>query len=290
MVYGKQIKLESKNSGGFKMNNNLMVVDERVVLGKEFRIYGTFENPKFMAKDVAEWIEYSSYDGKYNVHKMLMTVDEDEKTVVQMILLDNDGIERTRNMTFLTEDGLYEVLMQSRKPIAKEFKKEVKKILKTIRKTGGYISNADLMVNTYFGALGEEHKGLIKGLFTNIEEQQKQLQLKDKEIEYSKNIITGLVDDVSLADKRQILNRVVRKSNANCKDRWISLYKEFDEAYHVKVSTRLKNHNEKNEIKVKSKLDYIDKIMGKLPELYEIACKLFETDVDDLIKEMYELQ
>ncbi|WP_300854391.1 BRO family protein, partial [uncultured Clostridium sp.] len=31
---------------------------------------------------------------------------------------------------FLTEDGLYEVLMQSRKPIAKAFKKEVKKILK----------------------------------------------------------------------------------------------------------------------------------------------------------------
>ena len=39
---------------------------------------------------------------------------------------------------FLTEDGLYEVLMQSRKPIAKQFKKEVKKVLKQIRKTGSY--------------------------------------------------------------------------------------------------------------------------------------------------------
>ena len=39
---------------------------------------------------------------------------------------------------FLTEDGLYEVLMQSRKPIAKQFKKGVKNILKTIRKTGTY--------------------------------------------------------------------------------------------------------------------------------------------------------
>ena len=34
---------------------------------------------------------------------------------------------------------MYEVLMQSRKPIAKQFKKEVKNILKQIRKTGGYI-------------------------------------------------------------------------------------------------------------------------------------------------------
>ncbi len=41
----------------------------------------------------------------------------------------------------LTEAGLYEVLMQSRKPIAKEFKKGVKAILKEIRRTGGYIES-----------------------------------------------------------------------------------------------------------------------------------------------------
>lgn len=34
-------------------------------------------------------------------------------------------------MWFLTEDGLYEVLMQNRKPIVKEFKKEVKNSLLT---------------------------------------------------------------------------------------------------------------------------------------------------------------
>lgn len=41
---------------------------------------------------------------------------------------------------FLTEGGLYEVLMQSRKPIAKQFKKGVKQILHEVRTTGGYIS------------------------------------------------------------------------------------------------------------------------------------------------------
>ena len=46
---------------------------------------------------------------------------------------------QSREMTFLTEDGFYEVLMLSRKPIAKAFKKEVKQILKQIRITGGYI-------------------------------------------------------------------------------------------------------------------------------------------------------
>jgi prophage antirepressor-like protein len=43
-----------------------------------------------------------------------------------------------RKMWFLTEDGLYEVLMQSRKPIAKEFKRQVKIILKDIRRHGLY--------------------------------------------------------------------------------------------------------------------------------------------------------
>ena len=43
----------------------------------------------------------------------------------------------------LTEDGLYEVLMQSRKPIAKEFKREVKKILKSVRKNGGYLAGQE---------------------------------------------------------------------------------------------------------------------------------------------------
>lgn len=84
-------------------------------MGRDFKVYGTPENPLFLAKDVAEWIDYDIS----NVSKMVKNVDEDEKIIA-----------RTNNTsaTFLTEDGLYEVLMQSRKPIAKAFKKEVKKI------------------------------------------------------------------------------------------------------------------------------------------------------------------
>ena len=48
---------------------------------------------------------------------------------------------------FLTEDGLYEVLMVSKMPKAKQFKKEVKKVLKEIRLTGGYIPVTDSMTD-----------------------------------------------------------------------------------------------------------------------------------------------
>lgn len=73
---------------------------------------------------------------------MVSVVDEEEKLVSTIKTPD---MIQSREMTFLTEDGLYEVLMQSRKPIAKQFKKEVKKILKQIRKDGYYLTkNADI--------------------------------------------------------------------------------------------------------------------------------------------------
>lgn len=105
------------------MNNQLCVLTKQEVLGKQFTIYGTKEEPLFLAKDVANWIEHK------NITHMMNVVDEDEKLIYTIC---NSG--QNREMWFLTEDGLYEVLMQSRKPIAKQFKKKVKEILKGLRK------------------------------------------------------------------------------------------------------------------------------------------------------------
>lgn len=78
---------------------------------------------------------------------MLGSIDSDEK--VKIIVPPNilrGYLRPNQEYWFLTEDGLYEVLMQSRKPKAKEFKKEVKKILKSIRKTGGYVVGQENMM------------------------------------------------------------------------------------------------------------------------------------------------
>lgn len=161
----------------------LQVIKEQEVLGKDFKVYGTTEEPLFLAKDVAEWIDYSYKDARKinrDVSKMLKTVDEDEKSKSTINLGGEDyshgGIRENTEMWFLTEDGLYEVLMQSRKPIAKAFKKEVKKILKQIRQTGGYIpvneteSEADIMAK----ALLIAHK--------TIENKNKELEAKNQKL------------------------------------------------------------------------------------------------------------
>ena len=59
------------------MSKEIKVIDEREVLGKHFRVYGDIENPLFLAKDVAEWIEHS------NITRMLSSVDEDEKVKIR---------------------------------------------------------------------------------------------------------------------------------------------------------------------------------------------------------------
>lgn len=50
---------------------------------------------------------------------------------------------QNRDVWFLNEDGLYEVCMKSRKPIAKQMKKEIKKYLKSIRLTSAAIPTGD---------------------------------------------------------------------------------------------------------------------------------------------------
>ncbi len=145
----------------------MKIIDEREILGKQFRIFGDFENPLFLAKDVAEWIEHS------DVSTMLKGIDENEK-LIQTIFVSG----QKRDMWFLTEDGLYEVLMLSRKPIAKEFKKQIKEILKTIRKNGMYVTerlldNPDLAIQAFTKLKEEREKR--KELEAKIEEQKPQV-------------------------------------------------------------------------------------------------------------------
>lgn len=113
--------------------NNLEILNEQEVLGKHFRVYGTIDEPLFLAKDVAEWIEHT------DLSRMVDLVDEGEKLKRTLYVSGQN-----REVWLLTEDGLYEVLMQSRKPIAKQFKKKVKEILHAIRKHGAYMTDTTL--------------------------------------------------------------------------------------------------------------------------------------------------
>lgn len=217
-------------------NEILNVVEEREVLGFDFKIYGDFDNPLFLAKDVATWIGYDVS----STNKMVRTVDEDEKLNGIMF-----RAGQKRQMLFLTEDGLYEVLMQSRKPIAKEFKKQVKMILRELRKGNvqltSTISKKDLAVLDIIHSKTDLEQALaIKNfeeiitvpLLETIEEQKPKVDycenVLDSENTYN---ITQIAKDYGLSAKK--LNNILHELGIQYKsnNQWLLYSKYRNEGY-----------------------------------------------------------
>ena len=87
--------------------------------GISLSVYGTPAEPLFKAKEVADIL------GLTNPSDLIQRVDEDERAKF--------NLGRQGETWLLTEQGLYEVLMQSRKPVARQFKAGVKALLKALR-------------------------------------------------------------------------------------------------------------------------------------------------------------
>lgn len=173
-----------------RIDKLVKMISRSTLLGREIDVYGTTEEPLFKAKDVAEWIEHS------NPRMMLESIDDDEKGL--RIVYTPGG---NQEMWFLTEDGLYEILMLSRKPVAKQFKKGVKEILKKIRKTGSYSTQVP---QTFAQALMLAAKQQEK-----IEQQQRLLAEQAPKAEYFDN----LVDRNLLTSFRDTAKQIGLKQN-----------------------------------------------------------------------------
>lgn len=157
--------------------NEVKIINKSNLLGKEIDVWGSVERPLFRANDLMNWL------GIKNVTTLIERVDKEE--VLKLNLSSRSG-----ETWFLTEDGLYEVLMSSRKPIAKQFKKGVKKILHEIRTKGGYIatnendSDEDIMARAYVIAQRTlaRREERIRQLETQTEQQAETINLQKKEL------------------------------------------------------------------------------------------------------------
>lgn len=276
-------------------STSLSLLREESFLEKTVRVFGTPEEPLFLARDVAEWIDHK------DVTSMLRNIDEDEKVVITTNsnppLNERTVLQANTSYSFLTENGLYEVLMLSRKPKAKEFKKKVKEILKTIRKTGGYINQGqeDLFIDTYMPFLDENYKNLFKLNLQALDQQNKTIRKQKIIIETQKQDIKDFQEaldaytkDVPLATKRMLINRLIRFPGTNFGLRWMVLYREFDNVYHMSVKSRMNKYNATHTPMCKSQMEFIDIHLGMVNELFDLAVKLFKSDYEALIQQMYD--
>jgi anti-repressor protein len=90
--------------------------------------------PWFIAKDVCDALEMDTTAG---VTQWLRGLDADEKDSLRI----SQGTPGNPNQTIINESGLYSLILKSRKPEAKAFKKWVtSEVLPSIRKTGMYLA------------------------------------------------------------------------------------------------------------------------------------------------------
>lgn len=90
-------------------------------------IKGDYNNPLFRASDIGEILEMS------NIRAHIVNFDDTERHVNSI-----DTSTGPKQVTFLTEKGLYKVLFKSRKPIAEKFQNWVCEVIKEIRLNGIY--------------------------------------------------------------------------------------------------------------------------------------------------------
>ena len=246
----------------------------------ELRTVEISGEPWFVGKDVATALGYSDTFGALKKH-----VDTADKQNCQ-----NDSFDTPRGMTIINESGLYSLILSSKLPSAKEFKHWVTaEVLPSIRKTGGYVnpSQSDLFLNTYLPFADQNTRLLFKTTLDTIQQQNNTIQQQNHTISHQEDIIRNLTSDIPLADKRQILNRIVR-FGGNPHTRWPFLYREFDNKFHMNTKVQLEHYNETHKPKLQNRLDYIEHI-GMFNDLAEIACVIFGPDIEKLSAQYYEI-
>lgn len=92
----------------------------------------------FVGKDIAEALGYSN-----SRDALAKRVDEEDKGVANC-----DTISGTQAMTIINESGLYSLVLSSKLPSAKKFKRWVtSEVLPSIRKNGGYITGQETLTD-----------------------------------------------------------------------------------------------------------------------------------------------
>lgn len=229
------------------------------------------DKPYFCASDVAKALGYKRPNDAIAQHC--------RATVKYSIPISG----KIQDVNFIHEGDVYRLIMRSKLPSAEKFESWVMdEVLPTIRKSGGYINNPDLMVNTYFSEFSEEQKGLIKGLLINITA----LQNKNLALNNENDLLSQ--KNLEWAD-RPLINSLVRayafSIGNNFGKAWNDFKKELLYKHGINLNSRITNHLNTTGKKSKPKtLDMLDD--SELPNAISTIvamCRENEIDIQNLL-------
>lgn len=149
--------------------------------------------PWFVAADVCRALELDQ------VSNAVRKLDDDEKTLISIKGITNGA--GNPNVTAVSEPGLYSLVLGSRKPEAKNFKRWIThEVIPTIRKTGGYVKNSEVFIQNYLPFADDTTKQLFRLTLDVVDKQNKQIVDQQKEIAEKSSVIEEMMPKASYYD------------------------------------------------------------------------------------------
>ena len=161
------------------------------------RTGGTSEEPLFCLADVCKALGLRTGDVRIRLDKGVVSTQP---------LATTGGVQK---VTFVNEDGLYDVILDSRKPQAKAFRKWLtSEVIPSIRKNGGYLASTESdtpeMIMARALKVADEtikrHEERMKELERLFHQQSEQLEAKDTQIAELNTAVSEMQDKVSYLD------------------------------------------------------------------------------------------
>lgn len=153
--------------------------------------------PWFVGKDVAEILGYKETAKAIRTH-----ICAEDKGVS---VLDTPGGQQ--KITLINESGLYSLILGSKLPKAKTFKRWVtSEVLPTIRKTGGYVANDEMFINTYLPNADAQTRELFRLNLSTIRQLNKKIEQDKPLVDFASHIQTS-EDCISMNDMAKLATK-----------------------------------------------------------------------------------
>ena len=223
----------------------------------------------FIAVDICKCLEIG------NSSQAISKLDTDEK---KSLYVKNSGAGNP-NKVFVNEAGLYNLILSSRKPEAKEFKRWIThEVIPSIRKYGAYMTPETIEKVLY-------NPEFIINLASQLKAEQEKNEVLTKE---NKALLTEndvLSGEIQTYDSRKVLNALIRaltfrNYNGDYSYAWNSFYKQLK----YKYGYDLKIRKGKSKDNAQPLITYLrDDEVGKAASLAAAMCKEAGLDLDMII-------
>ena len=221
--------------------------------------------PWFVAADVCRALAIG------NPSMALDRLDDDERTLISI-----EGASNGKPVNGVNEPGLYSLVLGSRKPEAKAFKRWIThEVIPAIRKTGSYqkpLSQLEILQGS-INQLVEQNKRLSR-----VEMKQEEQDRQMSHINTSIEVLNGVCTE---GTKRDRLNAMVRayanKAGLTYPTAWHKFCEAFNFAFHTNIGLLITNYMKKQAINKKMSTPVYLEAAERLDDALRVAEKMLNS-------------